>query len=529
MPTYSTDPKTISADIRALRINYEAEPDPELSAADEKLSADLHHQALKGSPKAISGLKRLIAKYPNLPVLKNNLVVAYRSANKSRLADQLNGEIIKQHPDYLFGRIDHALTCLHNDQPDEVPRLLGPTLRLGDLYPDRDIFHHSEIKSYYLAVAHFHLAHDRGHLAIVIHDALADLVGRDDPMLKQLLAMAYRTNLDSMLNRMKIDEKNAIHVEVAESPAPKNRILPEFQHPAIEALYEYDFSLPADIIAEFLALPRETLVQDLESILRDAIDNHAFYALELEEGALDWEQLFFPSHAIGFLGEIKAANSLPLVLEFLSSHPDALEFWFGDTIISDLWTPLYQLIESQPSAVLPWMLSAGIPAESREAVANAVARIAVHQPERRPEVLAWFRHVLEALLASPPSDNILDTRLTSSMLGLLMDLGAPEFIPLATALCEKKYIAHTMIGEPEDILKELENPGEGLLSDPILPIDRRYHAALTPPTPNKPTNDPTASILNFPTPTQAIAAPKVGRNDPCPCGSGKKYKKCCLP
>jgi len=24
------------------------------------------------------------------------------------------------------------------------------------------------------------------------------------------------------------------------------------------------------------------------------------------------------------------------------------------------------------------------------------------------------------------------------------------------------------------------------------------------------------------------AAPKVGRNDPCPCGSGKKYKQCCL-
>ena len=22
--------------------------------------------------------------------------------------------------------------------------------------------------------------------------------------------------------------------------------------------------------------------------------------------------------------------------------------------------------------------------------------------------------------------------------------------------------------------------------------------------------------------------PKVGRNDPCPCGSGKKYKNCCM-
>ena len=26
--------------------------------------------------------------------------------------------------------------------------------------------------------------------------------------------------------------------------------------------------------------------------------------------------------------------------------------------------------------------------------------------------------------------------------------------------------------------------------------------------------------------TTVRAAPKVGRNDPCPCGSGKKYKKC---
>ena len=28
-------------------------------------------------------------------------------------------------------------------------------------------------------------------------------------------------------------------------------------------------------------------------------------------------------------------------------------------------------------------------------------------------------------------------------------------------------------------------------------------------------------------PMPFIAPPKVGRNDPCPCGSGKKYKNCC--
>ena len=25
-----------------------------------------------------------------------------------------------------------------------------------------------------------------------------------------------------------------------------------------------------------------------------------------------------------------------------------------------------------------------------------------------------------------------------------------------------------------------------------------------------------------------VKAKKIGRNDPCPCGSGRKYKKCCL-
>ena len=28
--------------------------------------------------------------------------------------------------------------------------------------------------------------------------------------------------------------------------------------------------------------------------------------------------------------------------------------------------------------------------------------------------------------------------------------------------------------------------------------------------------------------SSSLSVQRVGRNDPCPCGSGKKYKKCCL-
>ena len=37
----------------------------------------------------------------------------------------------------------------------------------------------------------------------------------------------------------------------------------------------------------------------------------------------------------------------------------------------------------------------------------------------------------------------------------------------------------------------------------------------------------TRPLREGPAPVKSTA-PRVGRNDPCPCGSGKKYKHCCL-
>ena len=34
------------------------------------------------------------------------------------------------------------------------------------------------------------------------------------------------------------------------------------------------------------------------------------------------------------------------------------------------------------------------------------------------------------------------------------------------------------------------------------------------------------NVISGPAASGKKAVPKVGRNDPCPCGSGKKYKKC---
>ena len=42
-------------------------------------------------------------------------------------------------------------------------------------------------------------------------------------------------------------------------------------------------------------------------------------------------------------------------------------------------------------------------------------------------------------------------------------------------------------------------------------------------------DDHDRDIFDGPALPHVRETPKVGRNEPCPCGSGKKYKKCCLP
>ena len=45
--------------------------------------------------------------------------------------------------------------------------------------------------------------------------------------------------------------------------------------------------------------------------------------------------------------------------------------------------------------------------------------------------------------------------------------------------------------------------------------------------PNQPINTAVTSRAQAENTTIVRTQPKVGRNDPCPCGSGKKYKNCC--
>jgi len=89
-------------------------------------------------------------------------------------------------------------------------------------------------------------------------------------------------------------------------------------------------------------------------------------------------------------------------------------------------------------------------------------------------------------------------------------------------------IRDVAISYPRDFLKQqlewapvLAEPAE---PEPPTPVTPRPAELATPPAPNR--QPPRVGGDDAAVKTVRRDQPKVGRNDPCPCGSGKKYKKC---
>jgi preprotein translocase subunit SecA len=121
------------------------------------------------------------------------------------------------------------------------------------------------------------------------------------------------------------------------------------------------------------------------------------------------------------------------------------------------------------------------------------------------------------------------------------DLPAPELLKEVRQAYAEGLIDDT-VADLEGIESDLTQPNPGrlerrhLITDAIAemewwssfhPEDHWPKSLPEPETPVLPPAIPAPSTLGYVAPEPFVREPKIGRNDPCPCGSGKKYKKCC--
>jgi tetratricopeptide (TPR) repeat protein len=499
------------------------EPDENLpEGLDLDTIADLHDRALDGDTRVVPLLKALIPKHPEYPTLRNYLAVALRQCGRERQSFEIERETLRLHPDYLFARINEAQRLIGKQDFVKAREILGGGLRLSDIHPAGKDIHISEWKNYYATVALFYSGAGDPEAAQGVINAI-ESKGDDPGLVKQLTYSVMLSRLEKLRQSAKESMEKEIRVKCP--PRPK-AILAEAccepVHPVIYCLYEFADDFPQEAVDEILALPRNEAISDLTAILEKGITNAPFY---FRDDEACWEQI----HALFLLSEMKAQEALETALRFLGQHPDFIDFYFGDFIS---WQPIMGIIGGDLPRLAEWMKTPGLCYEGRSFVLSAVTELPAISPERHGEAVAWLAGLLAFFRDSPPEDNILDTRLVTDLVDSLVTLRAAEHEALIREVYAKDYVSEVMIGSVDDNLRRLpEPPGQKILPghEGMIAFYRTLRKNQDrPPQPGPP--NPIFEQNPFGKPPSAApeTAAAAGRNDPCPCGSGRKYKKCCM-
>jgi len=505
---------------------------------------NLHFLALKGKKSGIKRISRLIEKYPKAAVLKNYLSVLYNKMGDTAKAHEINRLIVEQHPDYLFGLLNLASEYYYSNQYEKMPELLGENFNLKELYPKRDTFHFDEVIGmfkmsimYYSAAGNFEEARQR-------LDFLKEIGAQED---YEHLQLIY---LKEVFESKAMNEEDNVFVEVKPTILKNTVEAPDFAIEFINQLYEYDFGIDFDIIEELLQSDRLKIINDLNKVLTDSIERYKYFSEKATDEGYKEEELSFLLHAIFLLGELEASESLENILEILSQEYEFIEFYISDTLTEYVWIAIYKIAQNKLDVCKEFMQRPGIESFHRSVVSEAIMQIALHQPQRRDEVVSWYRDLFQFYLNSSIDDNVLDSGLLGMMVADVLDFGGKELMPEIEQLFNKNLVDTFAAGNLEKVKSEMKKTVSAHSTKAILDIQEIYENLHAWEINNSLDDDfdynfdskPIDDVLlrkesehdtyvdyeEQPTGQYIRAERKVGRNEPCPCGSGKKYKKCCM-
>jgi hypothetical protein len=120
-------------------------------------------------------------------------------------------------------------------------------------------------------------------------------------------------------------------------------------------------------------------------------------------------------------------------------------------------------------------------------------------------------------------DEIIDSEFIGLAICDILDLRGQEHLPEIKRLFDLGYVSRGICGDLSAVEQEFFEPGKDFFKKELLNIFDRYHEITT--TWSGYTGKDLSSVSRNET---LKTEQKLGRNDPCPCGGGKKYKKCCL-
>jgi hypothetical protein len=475
----------------------------------------------------IPRLKQLIKEYPDAPILKAYLAAAYREKGESDNACKQYEQLVDEYPDYLHGRIEMASFLLDDNAYDEIEELLGADMDIRTAFPARKVFHLSEVSEFLRVSILYFVGTNQMEKAKARYKDLETL-NKTYPELSLLFMYLTFSKLEKRLSAKK-DQAERLEEIYPRKKAElsENASAPVFHHEEINNLYRYDAGIPKDVLQEILELPRASVISDLEKVLDDAVGRYDYFSqpdLQVEGNC------FFALHAFFLLAELRAEESLPKVLSILAYDDVFLDFWFSDYLAEDMWIYFYKTGFSRINEMKEFLLNPGINPYAKCGIIDAMVQTALHHPEKREEMLEIYTGIIDYYLNLSDEDakNIVNIDLMNVLVNGALDGKFKSLLPQIKVLYDKEYVDSLFAETYKDVLNYMNEEIDDKRK--VKDTYAIYQNAVKSPEkslPDSPDWDDYEDVYDD-TPIQPAVSVKIGRNDPCPCGSGKKYKKCCL-
>lgn len=260
---------------------------------------------------------------------------------------------------------------------------------------------------------------------------------------------------------------------------------------------------------------RELMIPKLLAVLKEAIS--LAHTGRLREGNAH----FF---AVYLLTEFQAEEAFPVIRESFSL-PNQWPFdLFGDTVTGELPGILAQFTGQHPQPLDEMVRDQNLNEYVRWSVANTYLYLVRDGKLTRDQAVQRLHDHLRWAVG------IRDYELTGPIICELMALGGEEALP-EIELAFQHELVDLFLVNPESVdswrsqgeewaRRSLQRCPQTGIDDTVKVLERwssfsAKPSPAPPPLPSRPIQQP------------ATRGARIGRNDPCPCGSGKKFKKCC--
>jgi hypothetical protein len=302
------------------------------------------------------------------------------------------------------------------------------------------------------------------------------------------------------------------------------------------------FPKTVELLLESLRHPDEAPEEELEEIgwrrdefvplLIAAVEDAVGLAAESPD-EIDEEDCL-PAIAIIQLAQFREVSAIEAVLKAFELPEESRYAIFGDVLAMEGSRVLATLCSNEPEALERCAKREAFDQTVRWAVFEALA-LQASWGIRRPEAVVKF---FSGLFDSNAFGEDVDS--WTYLVSVCVEFGCQPFLDQIRALYDRGLVDTSIVGELEEV--------EAAASDDPAKLRREYAESMPP-------IDNTAEEISawerfnleeewadddlleadsyvppkpMPPAVPIRVEPKIGRNDPCPCGSGKKYKKCCM-